>query len=303
MTIAIHMRNGNVRLVILIANAGLLRIYPSTRSFVPNTACLQSSLLALCIRIDNDVFFPETPKDGVANGVIVTYPALFLRIKAMLLDSVLFALLVLTTVICVGSLSIEALPLKAALILLPILLFEPMFIWLTGGSIGHHYAGIRIASVRTGKNLFLFGGVVRLIVKLTAGWASLLTLFITRKHRSVHDLASGSIVLFKNESAVPAHYQRKERDLTVRPSIYRRLIVIAATLILALFVLGLVVGLLLSGKCIEFNRCSEQDQFLMTGLAVLTLVAMPSIVVLGLVCKLPGAFYRKPHSIGADAER
>jgi len=113
MTIAIHMRNGNVRLVILIANAGLLRIYPSTRSFVPNTACLQSSLLALCIRIDNDVFFPETPKDGVANGVIVTYPALFLRIKAMLLDSVLFALLVLTTVICVGSLSIEALPLKA----------------------------------------------------------------------------------------------------------------------------------------------------------------------------------------------
>ncbi len=225
------------------------------------------------------------------------YPVILLRIKAMMLDSIIFAcLLILLTYIASIS-GITDTWIKVVCIVTPMLFLEPMLIWLTGGTIGHHYSGIKVIGKTTGKNLFVLNGLVRFIVKTLFGIYSVVTMLLTRKHQSLHDLLSGSVVVFKNESRAKQHHTLTERtatDETRKPSVLRRILVILVYNALTAVAIGLVSQLLVSPSCHLKNLCTENEDAILAGLALVLIASVIFYVIAGCLCKLPGAYYRRP---------
>ncbi len=115
------------------------------------------------------------------------YPGLMKRIIAMLLDSVAFGVLLLTLIITSIELGLTDNTLAMVLVISPLFLFEPLFVSLTGGSLGHHYTGIKVTDGKTGGNLNLYKSILRTLFKLPLGAFSFLSMWITQKHGSTSD--------------------------------------------------------------------------------------------------------------------
>jgi len=230
----------------------------------------------------------------------MSYPVLSLRIKAMLLDSVLLGVLFFSLVLLTIQFEITNSIFKALFIVLPVILLEPAMMWLTGGSIGHHYSGLRVVGKNSGKNLFIINGIVRFITKTFLGFYSIIMMFLTKRHQSVHDYLSMSVVVFKNEDTVPSRNKLKPReaeDALKKPSIIRRLVVSTAYSFLAFVIYNISIYFVVSDFCIESNQCGEADMFNI-GLAVSVLFLTVIVVfILGLICKLPGVYYRKVNQV------
>lgn len=224
-----------------------------------------------------------------------TYPALFLRVKATLIDSSILALLFIVMLVLSTELGFTDPKVKFSFILLPVILIEPLMIWTTGGFLGHHYSGIRIIGKTSGKNLFILNGIVRFIAKNGFGIFSLASMLITKRHQSIHDVLSNSVVVFKDETAAAPRHKLKPRKTVYtskKPSIGRRLIVITVYLVTAYAVVNGYAYLAVSSRCIEDSQCSNTDH-LQTIFAFLVLIVTAAVVlILGLLSKLPGAYYR-----------
>jgi len=227
----------------------------------------------------------------------VSYPVLFLRVKAMCFDSIVFILMLYCIFAVVASIEIPNTFVRITVMAMPLVLFEPLMVWLTGGSIGHHLSGIRVIDKTTGKNLFLLKGVVRLFAKLLLGFYSMLTMFITKKHQSLHDLLSNSVVVFKDESKALERHKLAHRQThyeAARPSIFRRLLVLTVYGFFLVVVTGFLLRLLVSPDCLDSGRCSE-SQTVRLNIGVLGFLLVGTLlIILGFMSKLPGAVYRKP---------
>jgi len=226
----------------------------------------------------------------------MTYPVLFLRIKAMFLDSTINSLIFISMVLISIGLGIEESSIKIATIILPVILFEPTMIWLTGGSLGHHYSGIRIVGKNTGKNLFIINGILRFLLKSSLGLISLVSMILTNKHQAIHDILANSVVVFKNEDEALDRHKLKPRKIVYydqKPSIIKRIMVILAYCFVTFFMWSLVLGFSVSKSCIEKGICSDSEHILLEKFTLLLLVIFLVIVILGLLSKLPGAYYKK----------
>ena len=233
----------------------------------------------------------------------MAYPVLLLRIRAMMLDSVVFGVLLLSMVMLSIKLDITDSTTRTIFILAPVTLLEPVMIWLTGGSFGHHYSGIRVVGKNSGENLFVLNGVVRFVAKTFLGLFSLAAMFITKRHQSIHDFLSGSVVVFKDEEEAPSWHKLKARQTEYhaeKPSIIRRLVVILAYWLIALLIYSAFVFFMVSANCIEIGQCSESENPIVSFALLGFLVVLVIVLILGLLCKLPGAYYRVTKSTGSD---
>ncbi len=216
----------------------------------------------------------------------------------MLLDSVLLGVLFFSLVLLTIQFEITNSIFKTLFIVLPVVLLEPAMMWLTGGSIGHHYSGLRVIGKNSGKNLFILNGIVRFITKTLLGFYSVIMMFLTKRHQSVHDYLSMSVVVFKNEDTVPSRNKLKPRDpedALKKPSIIRRLVVSGAYSVLAFVIYNISIYFVVSELCIKSNQCGEADIFNI-GLAVSVLfLTVIMVFILGLICKLPGVCCRRGH--------
>jgi uncharacterized RDD family membrane protein YckC len=74
-------------------------------------------------------------------------------------------------------------------------LYEPLATSL-GFTLGNYIAGIRVRNL---KNISLridfFRSFLRFLVKVLLGWLSLITIFLNKERRALHDLASGSLMI------------------------------------------------------------------------------------------------------------
>lgn len=225
----------------------------------------------------------------------MSYPVLFLRVKAALLDSIIFGVLIFAMVYLSIQIGIANPVLKVAFIVVPVILLEPVMMWLTGGSVGHHYSGIRIIGKNSGQNLFVLNGIVRFIVKTLLGWISLIFMLLTKRHQSFHDILSGSIVVFKNEATASDRHKLMDRQTVYtsqKPSIGRRLAVVIAYLFLALIVFSAVVNLFVSTSCLESGHCDGGEGTAFNVASVIFMVVLIAVIILGFLSKLPGAYYR-----------
>ncbi len=230
----------------------------------------------------------------------MSYPKLFLRIKGMLMDSLVFGVLLFSMVLASIQVGIENTALKTVFIVLPLLIFEPAFICLTGGSLGHHYAGIRVVDGTTENNLNFFRCVIRFVVKIPLGIISLVSMVLTKRHQAIHDYLSNSVVTFKSGRSVPEHHklvERKTEFIGQKPSIARRLVVILAFSAMWILGLGLLANFIASAPCLENSACNEAEEARLAWLSLIMIVSIMLTIVVGLFSKLPGAYYRKGSNL------
>lgn len=184
---------------------------------------------------------------------------------------------------------------KILFIVLPLLSLEPIMIALTGGSIGHHLVGIKVVRSSDQKNLGLGWCFIRYLVKIPLGIYSIVSMWLTTKHRAVHDLASKSLMIFKKPEAVPELYKLQDRVVGYdgKPSILRRVGIAFCYTLLLVFVWELMINIFVTQRCIYDGACTDVDiqRAMIIGYVILGLFL--ASLILSMLCKMPGARVRK----------
>jgi uncharacterized RDD family membrane protein YckC len=218
------------------------------------------------------------------------------RLRGMVLDwiialAVIYGAVLIAITVRDDDLS-RALGILVAILLL---LYEPVLVSFTGGTLGHSLTNLRVVDERTGGNVSFAKACARVAIKGLLGLYSFVVLAATRRNQAVHDLLTRSTVQIRDPAKAAPHQYITERsepaDANV-PSRWRRVAVICVylTLVFVVFmtVLGGVRGLLSPG-CINNNFCSAGERAI--GLAApLTLLALTALVIaLGWQGRLYGA--------------
>ena len=129
------------------------------------------------------------------------YPGVADRVKAMVLDYLMIIafLFVFTYAISIFE-HVPDIVKKIAFIFI-FFLYDPIFISLFGGTIGHFMIGLRVKREKNElKNILFPLAIIRYIVKVFLGWISLLTVSGNRKRKAIHDFLVGSVVLYKADT-------------------------------------------------------------------------------------------------------
>ena len=80
------------------------------------------------------------------------------------------------------------------LVVIGLVLYEPVLVSFTGGTLGHYFTNLRVVDERTGGNVSFFKACIRLVIKGGLGWYSFIIMAATRRNQAVHDLVTRSTV-------------------------------------------------------------------------------------------------------------
>jgi len=229
------------------------------------------------------------------------YPRLIKRVHAWIIDSFLFLFVFLGSLLLPNYVGIEDTPLRLVLIFLPIISFEPILIRFTGGTLGHHYAGLMIVDSKSQARLCLVKCYIRFITKILLGAYSFFMMLITKRHQAAHDLFSGSLVLFKNPETVSSAYKLEERKvdfINQKPPLMRRVLVITAFWFLCFVPLNIISFFSVSQNCLDNDICSASEESILVCVGSAIIIMTIGVVIAGFLGKLPGA--RIQRSIPAE---
>ena len=126
------------------------------------------------------------------------------RLKGLFVDWVL----ALIVIYCGLSLSIatgndDFSRIIGFLIVAALLLYEPMMVSQTGGTI----TNLRVVDEMTHGNISFLKAAVRSLIKGLLGWFSFLTMLVGRRNQAIHDLLTGSTVQIRDPAkASPGQY-------------------------------------------------------------------------------------------------
>ena len=126
----------------------------------------------------------------------IKYAELTDRIKAMFIDGiVLVAFMFFITEIFSSFQHVPTTARIAAFVFI-YFLYEPFFVSVFGGTIGHFISGLRVKSDKnTRKNLWIHRALIRYFFKTILGVISLFTVSSNLKHQAIHDTISGAVVM------------------------------------------------------------------------------------------------------------
>jgi hypothetical protein len=186
------------------------------------------------------------------------------------------------------------------------LLYEPLLVWLNGGTLGHSRCNLRVVDNRTRGNVGLLKAVARMIIKSALGWLSFVTMLTTRRSQAVHDLLTQSTVQIRDRAKARPHQfvgERLEFASDTMPSRVRRVAVILVYVLLSSVLAFMVPALLLwagliSDACALRERCSGFEDLLLAGLGFAWIAISILWIALGWRGRLPGA--RRARSSGAN---
>jgi hypothetical protein len=140
---------------------------------------------------------PETPV-ATQEIAIESSPPLITRFKSVIIDQ-------LFIIVCMAMLS-QFLPaessqntdmLKGVLLFGLFLVYEPFSMAFLGCTIGNLITGVRVRKFwNHEERINIFSAYVRFVVKLSLGWLSFLTITSSDSRRALHDMASGSVMLY-----------------------------------------------------------------------------------------------------------
>jgi uncharacterized RDD family membrane protein YckC len=124
----------------------------------------------------------------------IEYPTILERIKSTTIDTIIIIAFMYFASEILNS--FENVPDFIRMILFSlILLYEPI-LTVFGATIGNEKMEIRVRSnANHAKKINFFQAVIRVILKYLLGWLSFITLFFSDKGRTIHDYASGSIMI------------------------------------------------------------------------------------------------------------
>ncbi len=128
---------------------------------------------------------------------ISTFPGLFTRVKAAVVDSFIVFLLIMLASEVLSDFEQVATWVRVLVFLFIFVLYEPLFISAFGMTIGHNLMKIKVQKDHpdAGKITILVA-FLRYSIKLALGWISLLTIMGNDKRKAIHDLATNTIVVY-----------------------------------------------------------------------------------------------------------
>lgn len=125
----------------------------------------------------------------------LSYPSIRRRLLSYLVD-LFFIICVFMLVGVVIDFAGEAPDwLRGFILVFMLFLYEPLFITIFGGTLGHQLFRMRVVDEKTYENLPFLLAVWRFVVKLFFGWLSFLTATFNSRRRAIHDLFAGSLMV------------------------------------------------------------------------------------------------------------
>jgi uncharacterized RDD family membrane protein YckC len=126
-----------------------------------------------------------------------TFPSLVTRIKALFIDFVTMLTIFTATTLFIDSFGDIPSFVKGFILIFMIYLYDPILTSLTGSTLGHKVMKLKVRSyVKPEKNISFGRAFLRFFTKGFLGWISFLTVTGNKQKRAIHDLVSGSIVLY-----------------------------------------------------------------------------------------------------------
>src|SRR5260370_42592600 len=90
------------------------------------------------------------------------------------------------------------------LVVIALLLYEPVLVSFTGGTLGHYFSNLRVVDERSGGNVSFLKACARVVIKGVLGWYSFIVMTSTRRNQAVHDLLTESTGQIRGpEKALP----------------------------------------------------------------------------------------------------
>lgn len=219
------------------------------------------------------------------NATEIQYPRLLRRVRAFLFDSVIFIILLYAWLATMPILENAQPLLTISLLIIPIVILEPVLIAFTGGTLGHHFMGLRIRDASSGQNIGFLRATARAIIRTFLGWLSFIFVLVTNKHQALHDYFTSTVVILRRPESLPAHERfvaRAQNRAQYRyPSIVRRIAVILAYVFLGFLMLTALSMATLSETCLNGEHCSPSEMAVSQLLSILWLLSLGASIVLG----------------------
>jgi uncharacterized RDD family membrane protein YckC len=213
------------------------------------------------------------------------YPRLLRRVRAFLIDTTIFAILLYAWMISLPFVEGTTLLVKIGLLVVPLFIVDPGLVALTGGSPGHHMMGLRVRDAAHDRNIGILRSLARTLIRTSLGWLSFVFVLVTRRHQALHDYFTSTVVVLRDPESLPAFERfvaRTEDGARYRyPSKLRRVVMIFFYVVLEFAVLSALMAALLPERCLNHQRCTT-GEFMVSGvLELLALVCFGAIVILG----------------------
>jgi uncharacterized RDD family membrane protein YckC len=209
------------------------------------------------------------------------------RVQGVLIDSIIFMLILAGSLIVAVSLASDNVGRVLGItVVVTWLLYEPVLVSMTGGTVGHYLCNLRVVDDH-GGNVGFPKAVVRVIIKSLLGWYSFIAMAITSRHQAVHDYLTKSTVQIRDlAKAQPYHFagRREESPEPGMPSRLRRVGVIAVYLLACFILLTLALAQLgqarlVSMRCIDGYSCTSAEFIILSllwlswaGLSILAVI-------------------------------
>jgi hypothetical protein len=182
-------------------------------------------------------------------------------------------------------------------VIVALLLYEPVLVSFTGGTLGHYSTNLRVVDDRSGGNVSFLKACARLVIKAVLGGYSFVILAATRRNQAVHDLLTRSTVQIRDPvRARPGQYitERVELAAPGMPSGMRRTVVICVYLLLLFVVFVIALNMIvaaggLSRGCLNNGYCSGGERIVSLAPGVGLLAMTVVVIAMGWKGKLFGA--------------
>jgi len=222
----------------------------------------------------------------------IRYPRLIKRIQAALIDSFIFVFFLYGFSSVLIDIEIYG-GFKAASFALAIMILEPVLVWKTGGTIGHHSLGLRIQHKQTGRNLSLMLAVVRFLIKLPLGLVSFFFVLLTKRRQAIHDILVNSLVTIKNPGE-RGHLEGESERVFYNPAFkypkwYRRIVVMVFYLVASFILFAIILPFFFSEACLLRNVCTPAENMFESIIGVAMLGVFGLVIYLGWSGRLFGA--------------
>jgi hypothetical protein len=183
------------------------------------------------------------------------------------------------------------------LVVIALLLYEPVLVSSTGGTLGHYFANLRVLDDRHDGNVSFVKALARVLIKGVLGWLSFIVITATRRSQALHDLWTRSTVQIRDPAkALHHHYITERTELldTSMPSRLRRTVVICVYLLLIsitymLVLLALLAAGVMSPRCFYGDRCAMGEAYLSMGVTLAWIAISTIGIGLGWRGRLVGA--------------
>jgi len=209
------------------------------------------------------------------------------RLQAVSVDAIIFMLIFAgALILAVSFKSDNVARILGFTVVATWLLYEPILVSTTGGTVGHRIYNLRVVDDR-GGNVSFGKAVIRVVIKTVLSWYSFITMALTSRHQAVHDLLTKSTVQIRDFAKTqPHHFNMRREQLTSpgMPSVARRSAAIVGDLFVCFVLFALALPSLaavgaVSTQCIDGRPCSGPELLILSvvwlawaGLSVLAVV-------------------------------